>query len=87
MVYYLHVTNLLYILPHTLKNKFKALIGFIQQFMNLAASHLASREELQRATERERFLIVGQGSYQKKKKIISGLDDLPMREERGLCGR
>ena len=37
-------------------NKFEDLMGFSKQFMNWAALHLASRKELQRATERERFL-------------------------------
>ena len=35
---------------------FQDLIGFINPFMNRAASHPVSRGELQRATGKERFL-------------------------------
>lgn len=49
-----------------LKNKiqpgeFEDLIGFIKGVVNRAASHLVSRGELQRATEREGLLKTGEG--------------------------
>ena len=37
---------------------FKDPIGFIEQFMNQAASHLANRKEFCRALEKEEFLKV-----------------------------
>lgn len=38
--------------------------------MNPAALHLVSREIPQRATERERFLKIEQGSHKQKKKLF-----------------
>ena len=46
-------------------SKFEDLIGFIQGFMNQAASQLADRKELQRAAEKERFLKVKTGGTRK----------------------
>ena len=43
----------------TQPSKCEDLTGFIKGFMTWAASHLASRGELPRATERERFLKAG----------------------------
>ena len=45
---------------------FKALIGFIAQFINWKVSHLANREEHQRTTEREKCLKPRQGNHRQK---------------------
>lgn len=63
---------------------FKDRIGFIERFVNGAASHLARRGHLQRATERDRLLKARQRVL---KRIILGLGNLPAREGRGLCVR
>lgn len=53
--------------------------------MNEAAFQLADRKELQRATERDRFLMPEQGNHeQTNKSIISDLGNLPMASRRGL---
>lgn len=49
-------------------NKFKDQIGFIQRFMNWAASHLTNRRELCPAVEKEMFL---KAERRQKKEIIS----------------
>lgn len=48
----------------------KDVIGFIDQFMNLAAFHWESRKELQGATKNERCLKVGQVSKKLKKGLF-----------------
>lgn len=40
---------------HNSTDKLEDLVGFVQQFMNWAASHLAHRKELWRTVEKERF--------------------------------
>lgn len=49
-------------------NKSGDLFGFIQQFINLAASHLGSREELPWVGEKERFL---KADREQKKKLLA----------------
>ena len=52
--------------------------------MNQAASHPASRGELQRATEREGVLKARQESYKQKKRTISG--EMTFGDKRVLLG-
>ena len=59
-----------YLLLKKIQSKFEDVTGFIKQFMNQSASHLTSRRELQRATEKKTFLKSGQGSHKQK---IKGL--------------
>ena len=46
------------------QSKHEVLIGFIQQFMNWAASRLANRKEFQRAIEKERFVFKWKFKFQ-----------------------
>ena len=69
--------------------------------MNQAASHLASREKLQRTTEREKVLKAGPGSHKQKtglfqvrspscgdkKALVGGLPHLPLGDGKGPCDR
>lgn len=70
-------------------SKSEALMGFIQHLMSWAASLLAGRKELQRATERGRFL---QAESRWDKEVLKRTKDyfrqghLPLEDERGLSG-
>lgn len=71
------------------RSKFKELIGFIQNFMNWAAPHLANRKALHWAAEGERFLKVEWGKKKElinKECFVSGKFTL-LRGVLGVCGR
>lgn len=51
-------------------SQFEDLIGFIKQFKNRTASPLANTDASQRATERKKFLKIGQGNHKQKKGLF-----------------